>query len=169
VPARSPDVALRAARILGATQEAHRLRSRRVGTEHLLIAATADPAVRSALLHLGRDLREIQALVTAVSDAQASRSGPVSLSPHAEEVLGRVLDSMPGLDPEDGFVSPAERSRGLGRLLACLLTGPPHTAAHRALTELGLTERQAVLISAVENRAGRRPLSAPGAVTGGGG
>lgn len=137
-----PCAAMRVAHVLGATQEARRLACRVVGTEHLLMATMADPAVRAALLHRGRDLREVQRRVTAISDARQARRGPLTLSPRAEEVLARVVEAEPALDAPDGFVGPAERSRGLVHLLTCLRTGPADTSALQVLTELGLAGRR---------------------------
>jgi hypothetical protein len=140
--AADPRAAVRAAHVLGATQEARRLACRLVGTEHLLMATMADPAVRAALLHRGRDLREVQRRVTAISDARQARHGPLTLSPRAEQILVRVVEAEPALDAPDGFVGPAERSRGLLHLLACLRTGPADTSARQVLSELGLAGRR---------------------------
>lgn len=134
-----PDRALLVARRLGARQEALRLRSQIVGTEHLLMASVADPLVRTVLLGFGVDLREMQAQVTAASDERGPAE-QVELTPEVVAVLAAVGDEFPELARPEPTPSSLV-SQGLRVALATLLRDDGDSAAATILGRL-LGERR---------------------------
>ena len=143
------DLALR----LGAVQEAQRLGSELVGTEHLLIATMTDPLVRRTFLSLGVELRHIQSVVTDLSGRRPGRSGSTrrgsELTPGATEAIERLRRTVPDFAvaarPEPQVLSAALRA-----LLITLFTGPPDTAACTVLDELTTEHSRRTLIREVE-------------------
>ena len=138
--------------LLGAVQEARRLGCRHVGSEHLLIATLADPTVRRALADVGRDLRDVQDLVTRATRGRALASR-VELTSEAAELITRAAAAIPDLVP-DRRPDPRLLSDALGALLVTLLRDEGDTAAARILAELDLVEHAPQLIAIVEENVG---------------
>jgi hypothetical protein len=134
--------------MLGAQQEARRVHSPRLGTEHLLMATYADPEVRRRLADIGADMRDVQARVgtPAPMTGNSSPPGPgpssVILSEGAVRVLHTLLTTVgddPLLarwtDPGRGR-NPRVMSALLRLLLVGLLRDPGHGRARRILEDL---------------------------------
>ncbi len=121
------DLALR----LGAVQEAQRLGSHLVGTEHLLIATMTDPLVRRTFLSLGIELRHVQSVVTDLSGRREAGSGGSrrgsELTPEAAEAIERLRRTVPDF---------AFATRGPARPLRGPARAPDH-AVHRAVRHRG--------------------------------
>ena len=143
------DLALR----LGAVQEAQRLGSQLVGTEHLLIATMTDPLVRRTFLSLGIELRHVQSAVTDLSGRREAGSGGSrrgsELTPEAAEAIERLRQTV----PDFAFTTRADPhvlSAALRALLVTLFTGPSGTAARTVLDELTTGHSRRVLMREVE-------------------
>jgi hypothetical protein len=136
------------ARMLGAQQEARRVHSPRLGTEHLLMATYADPEVRRRLAEIGADMRAVQARVgtpaAVMGTSSPRRSGPSSvvLSDGAVRVLHTLLTTV-GEDPVLARWADPGRERnprvmsGMLRLLLIgLLRDPGQGTARRIVEDL---------------------------------
>ena len=138
---------------LGAVQEAQRLGSDVVGTEHLLIATMTDPLVRRTFLSLGIELRHVQFVVTDLSRRRTSRSSSTrqgsELTPEAADAIERLRETVPDVAVADR-VEPQVLSAALRALLITLFTGPPDTAARTVLDELTTDHSRRTLIREVE-------------------
>jgi len=143
------DLALR----LGAVQEAQRLGSRLVGTEHLLIATMTDPLVRRTFLSLGIELRHVQSVVTDLSGRREARGRGTrlgrELTPEAAEAIERLRRTVPDV-AFAARAAPHVLSAALRALLTTLFTGPSDTAARTVLDELTTEHSRRVLIREVE-------------------
>ncbi|MFC5138883.1 Clp protease N-terminal domain-containing protein [Actinomycetospora rhizophila] len=124
------------ARGLGALQEAERLGSARVGTEHLLLASLLDPVARRLAYDAGIDSRTVQHRIgppvragIAAPPGQLPGAGEMRLSDGAGRVLAALRDGAEGEPAFAGWVRPDRstdpRSRSLlrRRLLALLVAG----------------------------------------------
>jgi hypothetical protein len=136
------------ARMLGAQQEARRVHSPRLGTEHLLMATYADPEVRRRMADIGADMRAVQARVGApaaiagTSSPRGTAPSTVTLSDGAVRVLHALLTTV-GEDPLLARWTDPGRGRNprvmsalLRLLLVGLLRDPGHGAARRILDDL---------------------------------
>lgn len=146
----APDTAVlqRWARMVGAHQEARRVRAARVGTEHLLMATYADPEVRRRMADIGADMRDVQLRVGTPASLAGTvgrrRTAPagVALSAGAARVLGALLTRV-GNDPglarranPDRDRDPRAMSAVLRYLLVGLVCDPGTGAARRILDDL---------------------------------
>ncbi|MDD7932719.1 Clp protease N-terminal domain-containing protein [Actinomycetospora straminea] len=145
------------ARGIGALQEAERVGSWRVGSEHLLAASLLDPVARRVVLEAGVDLGVVQAQIgRPVHAGIGARPGllprpeDMSLSDGATQALERLRARI-GDDPSlatwvrpDRSTDPRGRSVVRRRLLVLLLEGEGPGGAWRVLDRLGVaphTER----------------------------
>jgi hypothetical protein len=146
-----PEASLLLARRLGARQEALRLGSQIIGTEHLLMASVADPLVRTVLLGFGVDLRGMQAEVTAASD-QRGAAEQVRLTGEVVEVLAAVGEECPELARPEPAPSSLV-SRGLRVALVALLRDDGDTAAAAILGQLLGERRRGAVAREIERGA----------------
>ena len=151
----SADVANhRIAILLGAQQEARRLKKATIGTEHLLMATLADPTVRWVMRGLGHDLREVQTLVIEASQRRPDDSEQAAtLTDQAGEAIAQLRAQHPKLDPH-GPRSNQRVSRALRSLMTTFLTDDRDTAARRILRDLGALDHAESLTALIDGHAG---------------
>ena len=155
----APDL-LAWARGLGALQEAERLGSPRVGTEHLLLACLLDPVARRLAHDAGLDLTAVQRAVgPPVHAGIGARPG---LLPGADQMAlsdgaGRALTALRTAAAGDGAFAdwvredrstdPRARSVLRRRLLTLLLEDDRPAAARSVLARLEVEPRVAWLVA----------------------
>ncbi|MDD7966203.1 Clp protease N-terminal domain-containing protein [Actinomycetospora lemnae] len=139
------------ARGVGALQEAERVGSWRVGSEHLLVASLLDPVARRLVAEAGVDFGVVQAEIG--RPVHAGIGAPAGLLPRPEEMAlsdgaTRALERLRarvGDDPAlatwvrpDRSTDPRGRSLVRRRLLVLLLQGEGPGGAWRVLDRLGI-------------------------------
>ncbi|PVZ04949.1 Clp protease N-terminal domain-containing protein [Actinomycetospora cinnamomea] len=144
---------------LGAVQEAERVGSWRVGTEHLLVASLLDPIARRLAHEAGGDFSAVQAQVgrpvdvgigarpgvLPAPDEMHLSDGSVRALGALQERTGREAD-LTGWVRRDRSTDPRGRSVVRRRLLALLLEETAPGGARRVVDALGLTAQATWLI-----------------------
>ncbi|GAA4916333.1 ClpA/ClpB-like protein [Actinomycetospora succinea] len=148
------------ARGLGALQEAERLGSVRVGTEHLLLASLLDPVARRLAHDAGIDFSVVQRDIgPPVRAGIGARPGllpttdQLRLSDGADHALRALRDDAAGDTRFDGWVRPDRstdpRARSVlrRRLLAALVEGEGTGAARSVLARLDVPPHTTRLVA----------------------
>jgi hypothetical protein len=157
------------ARGLGALQEAERLGTPRVGTEHLLLASLLDPVARRLAHDAGIDFTTVQRHLD--PPVRAGVGGGAGLLPAAGEMVlrdgaTRVLDALrtsaagdarfAGWVRPDRSTDPRARSVLRRRLLGHLVESTEGSTARTILDEIGIADRAAWLVARLDDPDGPR-------------
>ncbi|MDD7939181.1 Clp protease N-terminal domain-containing protein [Actinomycetospora lutea] len=158
------------ARGLGALQEAERLGSSRIGTEHLLLASLLDPVARRLAHDAGIDFRTVQRhLGPPVRAGIGARPGllPTTAQMYLSDGAGRALAAVrDGAAGEALFADwvrpdlstdPRARSVLRRRLLALLVAGEGADAARSVLARLEVEPRRDWLVARLADPDDPRP------------
>lgn len=141
---------------VGAVGEAERVGCRTVGTEHLLLAAMADPAVRWAVRTVGVDVRDVR---REVDEVTARRQDRVRSDGITRDAAAAVVQAGADSDVRDvDAPSGGDLARLRQELARRFLARTRHTDARAVLDRLGVLRCRARVLATIEHNARRAHL-----------
>jgi hypothetical protein len=141
------------ARAVGAADEAQRLGCSVVGTEHLLMAAVADPIVLCALRTVGVDAHSVEAEVVRVSRRRRAASSDGGITTEAADAVMQACAGSEALDEDEP--RRADVARVLQELARRFLSRNRHSDARDVLDGLGAIKYRTRLLATIEHEARR--------------